>query len=399
MAESSLRDDRSEIARSVEYSSFRSSVPLQHISVQIGKQTFTWRLFDHGPRTIKNPIVFLPPVSGTADVWFRQMMPLASLGFRSIALSYPEGIQDIDTFCTALAQLCSQLKLKNLHMVGASLGAFLAQKFAQFTSTQPDQRIRVASLFLINGFTDTAVFDLPPPTLLKCSPLFFLRWLLLDNLRADGLHPDIAESTDFMVERLEELTRRDLLSRLLLNIKPAYVEPHHITNQGVKVTIMDVNDDCVISDRVKDDLYKSFPQAKLAQLKEGGNFPYLARSDEVNIFIKIHLMRFAGTAASACDSDSFNATGPILDEGEEDAWASVPENSDGEEKSPAHADPMPNPQAAPVATNAPEPVASAVAAPAPAVATRPHGKKKRSKQQRADLVGDATFDDIDDDAL
>jgi len=39
-------------------------------------------------------------------------------------------------------------------MFGASLGGFLAQKFAEKTSKNP----RVASIFLCNAFVDTSVF-------------------------------------------------------------------------------------------------------------------------------------------------------------------------------------------------------------------------------------------------
>ena len=34
-------------------------------------------------------------------------------------------------------------------------------------------------------------------------------------------------------------------------------------------------------------MYKCYPNAKRAHLKSGGNFPYLSRSAEVNIFIQV----------------------------------------------------------------------------------------------------------------
>lgn len=50
---------------------------------------------------------------------------------------------------------------------------------------------------------------------------------------------------------------------------------------------MDVWDESALSARVREDLYKSYPQAKLAHLKSGGNFPYLSRSDEVNLHLLV----------------------------------------------------------------------------------------------------------------
>ena len=48
---------------------------------------------------------------------------------------------------------------------------------------------------------------------------------------------------------------------------------------------------------VRDEMYKSYPSAKLAHLKSGGNFPYLSRSEEINMFILIHLRNFETAVA------------------------------------------------------------------------------------------------------
>lgn len=42
-----------------------------------------------------------------------------------------------------------------VHLFGASLGGFLAQKFAEYTHKSP----RVHSLILCNSFSDTAIFN------------------------------------------------------------------------------------------------------------------------------------------------------------------------------------------------------------------------------------------------
>lgn len=47
-------------------------------------------------------------------------------------------------------------------------------------------------------------------------------------------------------------------------------------------------DDCALSYAVREEMYKCYPDAKRAHLKSGGNFPYLSRSAEVNIFIQVN---------------------------------------------------------------------------------------------------------------
>ena len=48
-----------------------------------------------------------------------------------------------------------------------------------------------------------------------------------------------------------------------------------------------VNDQCVVTQKVKEDLYNSYPKAKRAHLKDGGNFPYLSRCEEVVLHLQV----------------------------------------------------------------------------------------------------------------
>lgn len=44
-------------------------------------------MYDAGPRSVKCPLICFPPASGTADVFFRQMLALSAVGYRVIAVS------------------------------------------------------------------------------------------------------------------------------------------------------------------------------------------------------------------------------------------------------------------------------------------------------------------------
>ena len=46
-----------------------------------------WTVYDAGPKTVRCPLVFLPPASGTADVFFKQILALSSLGYRVMSVS------------------------------------------------------------------------------------------------------------------------------------------------------------------------------------------------------------------------------------------------------------------------------------------------------------------------
>lgn len=70
-----------------------------------------------------------------------------------------------------------------------------------------------------------------------------------------------------------------------MNCVNSYVEPQKM--KDVPVTIIDVFDEYALSSPVREELYKCYPNARLAHLKSGGNFPYLSRSDQVNIYLLV----------------------------------------------------------------------------------------------------------------
>lgn len=100
----------SRIFRSPEYTSFRCNVPLKQIVLDetgtnkvvirlsylfpaavgfFNRRPFLqgWRVYDTGPRTVETPLVFLHPVSGRAEVFFKQLLALGSKGYRVISVS------------------------------------------------------------------------------------------------------------------------------------------------------------------------------------------------------------------------------------------------------------------------------------------------------------------------
>lgn len=252
-----------------------------------------WVLYDSGPREVKCPLIFLPPVCGTADCFFKQILTLSSQGYRVITVEYPV-LWTVDEWCESFLKLINYLGLDKIHCFGASLGGFLAQKFAEKTSKNP----RVASIFLCNSFTDTSAFkQTKAAKTFWTMPTFLLKRQVLINLPTDNLDPEVAKSIDFMVDRMDSLSRGQLASRLTLNCLDSYVEPQKL--KDVYITVMDVFDESALSQLVKEELYKCYPDAKRAHLKDGGNFPYLSRSTEVDLHLQIHLRVFHGTRCCA----------------------------------------------------------------------------------------------------
>uniref|UniRef100_A0A6I8RMX5 Maspardin n=1 Tax=Xenopus tropicalis TaxID=8364 RepID=A0A6I8RMX5_XENTR len=219
---------------SPDYNWFRSTVPLKRIIVD-DDDSKVWSLYDAGPRSVRCPIICLPPVSGTADVFFHQILALTGWGYRVIALQYPVYWDHLE-FCDGFRKLLDDLHLDKVHLFGASLGGFLAQKFAEYTHKSP----RVQSLILCNSFSDTSIFNQTwTANSFWLMPAFMLKKILLGNFSSGPVDPVMADAIDFMVDRLESLNQSELASRLTLNCQNAYVEPHKIRDTAV--TIMDIH--------------------------------------------------------------------------------------------------------------------------------------------------------------
>ncbi|MQL97508.1 hypothetical protein Taro_030196, partial [Colocasia esculenta] len=134
----------------------------------------------------------------------------------------------------------------------------------------------------------------PQITIVNWTPSFLLKRYILSGIH-DGPHePFIADSVDFVVGQMytiiiETLSREDLSSRLTLNATPASVGSLLLSDSFI--TLMDTNDYCAVPQNLKDQVSERYPGARRAILKSGGDFPFLSRPDEVNLYLQLHLRR------------------------------------------------------------------------------------------------------------
>ncbi|CAH2274407.1 maspardin isoform X1 [Pelobates cultripes] len=285
---------------SPDYNWFRSTVPLKKIIVD-DDDTKVWSLYDAGPRTVRCPIIFLPPVSGTADVFFHQILALTGWGYRVI--TYPI-YWDLLEFCDGFRKLLDDLHLDKVHLFGASLGGFLAQKFAEYTHKSP----RVQSLILCNSFSDTSIFNQTwTANSFWLMPAFMLKKIVLGNFASGPVDPVMADAIDFMVDRLKLLSQSGpAVGSVKRELRYGYMDGHKHCDCSTAMT-EPVFDQSALSTDAKEEMYKLYPNARRAHMKTGGNFPYLCRSAEVNLYVQIHLRQFHGTRYAAIDPSMVSA--------------------------------------------------------------------------------------------
>uniref|UniRef100_A0A7S2U516 Maspardin n=1 Tax=Lotharella oceanica TaxID=641309 RepID=A0A7S2U516_9EUKA len=270
---------RSRIARSKEFVAFRSQVPKRRVNVA-GKD---WTFFQYGPKDVP-PLICLHGTSGTAETFFCQVSTLGSKGYHIIAAQWPD-YWDHGKWVAGFYKFLATLNVAKCHLLGVSLGGFMALHFA---ARYPD---RVASMILCNSFVDTEPFHQNPTwvTMLGYMPEFYLKKYILDSFPKGALPGPHADAVDFVVEQLETLSRNDLGSRLTLNCLPSSVSKHLKKISKIPMTLLDTVDDVVLPEQMRDRLYKAFPGAKLAYIKKGGDFPFLSAHMEVSMHIQVHL--------------------------------------------------------------------------------------------------------------
>jgi len=231
-------------------------------------------------------LLCIPGASGTAEIFYRQMISLCPKGYRIISIQ-PAPYETHEGFCKGLERFLDKLGVVGVHIFGTALGGYLAQSFAQYRPA------RVLSLILNNTFSDTQYFydNAPCASMFSLMPEFMLKRILLANFPVNNLEADIANSVDFMVEQLESLSQAELASRLTLNCTLGFLRPNEVTLDQLNITIMDTMDDIALPEKLREEVYKFYPNARQAQLKDGGNFAYLSRADEVNMHIQVHLRK------------------------------------------------------------------------------------------------------------
>jgi len=62
-------------------------------------------------------------------------------------------------------------------------------------------------------------------------------------------------------------------------------------------------DEVAVPTKLREQLYATYNNTKKAFMKLGGNFPYLAYGDEINLYIEVHLRKFAFGESKDEDSD------------------------------------------------------------------------------------------------
>ena len=285
-----------DLLRSDGYKWFKGNVPKHKIAAGFSNDQ-VWAYYDIGPKTAI-PVICLHGVAGTCESFYRIFLSLYPRGYRIISLEYPE-YWDFDDWITGMEVVLDSLDIGRFHLLGSTLGAFLALQYAK---ARPDM---IESLILVNGFCDTEHFSTNGSWIkkvIKYVPRFYLKGMILANLPTGKIDGEVAQSIDFIVEMMRTIPTRTMASHLILNSINADVVELQLSQD--RITLIECLDEVAVPGKLRAQLRSVFPGARVIFLKEGGNFPFLAKIEEFMLYLLVHLRSMESRRLESATADA-----------------------------------------------------------------------------------------------
>jgi maspardin len=219
-------------------------------------------------------ILMLPGIQGGGDVFFDAALRLAA-ALPFVTVDAPD-LDDVGTMTAATAAFLDALHLNRVHVLGASLGGYLAQAFALAYPGRVDQ------LLIANGFYDPRPFisKLPPAaTLAAMDADSLVRKNLAHLLEAPADDPGVASLQAILTALVGPVqSPTNYKSRLLLLMGAEQLDRPQIPDS--RVMIIDDDQDPMVPAEMRNALRSRYANAELHAVSGGGHMPAIQRPAE-----------------------------------------------------------------------------------------------------------------------
>ena len=216
----------------------------------------------------------LPGIQGGGDVFFDTVLRLGA-ALPLLTVDAPD-LENVSTMTEATAAFLDALGLQRVHILGASLGGYLAQAFAV---AHPE---RVDQLLISNGFYD------PRPLLSKLPPAATFAAMDARSLVRKNLTPLLEAPADdrgvaslhaimaALVGPVQSVT--NYKSRLLLLMGAEPLDRPQIPDS--RVMVIDDDQDPMVPGEMRNALRSRYANAELHAVTGGGHMPAIQRPVE-----------------------------------------------------------------------------------------------------------------------
>jgi maspardin len=248
---------------------FQMRYPLR--SKEINGRLWVYRRTNWDARGQRRPVIMLPGIQGGGDMFFETALALADV-VSILTLSAPD-ITEVDEMGHSLARFLQALDINRTHVVGSSLGGYLAQSFALLYPDMIDQ------LVIANGFIDPSPFiaTQPPRATFAATDAADL---VNRNLQSLLTAPDKDEGEIRLKAAIKALvgpiqTLENYKSRLLLMMGGTALLAPSISPE--RVMIIDDDHDPLLPPVMRNLVRQRFSQSEQHPIDGGGHQPAIQR--------------------------------------------------------------------------------------------------------------------------
>ncbi len=249
---------------------FRKAHPVQ--SVRVDKYNWPYVALGAGEKTV----LFLHGMTGAHDIWWQQMMALASQ-YRVISLTYPPA-DTLEEMSQGVLAVLDAEGVDRAYVVGTSLGGYLTQ---YLMSRHPE---RVEKAVLANTFPPNDLLRQRNESLIRVLP-FLPEWLVMRVFRSsmvNSIYPASGHSELVLAYMLEQVAGRMSKAQVTARAK-AVIEPFTPPDPealGIPVLIIEADNDPLVEASLREQLKATYPSAQVRTLHQVGHFPYLNDAEE-----------------------------------------------------------------------------------------------------------------------
>ena len=242
-----------------------------------------WDVIDTGmPSPDAQTVVLLPGTLGTAGIFQAQIDGLRDIA-RVIALTYPPE-RDLRKMVDSLVILLDELGVDTFHVLGSSLGGFVAQWLADRV---PD---RIETLFIANSLID------PVPSRRRMPPLETMELMNGEQHKETILRsvenwnepePIFTDLKKQLIESGETIGGEGLKARVLALQKSEAVPPLAVAPE--RIVIIESEDDPLINAEIRQAVKDRYQGAAVKTFPVAGHYPYVTRAADYTKIIRDRL--------------------------------------------------------------------------------------------------------------
>jgi maspardin len=244
---------------------FRSENPTKRL--EVSGTSWEYLCLGEGEQTI----LFLHGMAGAYDIWWQQMMALKHR-YRVLSLTYPQ-LDTLEALSHGIMAILEKEKAGTVNLVGSSLGGYLAQ----YLVAKNPRRFRTA--IYANTFPPNDIIADKNRVIGRLLP-FLPAWAVMLNLRKkteQAIYPASGNSEIVRAYMLEQsygmMSKAQFVARYHCVID--YFTPPAQKDRGISVLIIEVDNDPLVDNSLREMLKQTYPLAKVCTLHDVGHFPYL----------------------------------------------------------------------------------------------------------------------------